>query len=73
MNQTIRMLRLPDVLQKTGLSRSQIYRLITLGAFPTQIRLGERTSGWIESEIDGWLAGRIALSRDSSGRTVCNA
>jgi len=73
MNQPIRMLRLPDVLQKTGLSRSQIYRLMTLGSFPRQIQLGDRSSGWIESEIDGWLAGRIALSRESSGRTTCGA
>ncbi|MBS0513892.1 MAG: AlpA family transcriptional regulator [Proteobacteria bacterium] len=66
------MLRLPDVLLKTGLSRSQIYRLITQGSFPTQIQLGSRASGWIESEIDGWLAGRIALSREGP-RIACNA
>lgn len=70
MSQSIRMLRLPDVMQKTGLSRSQIYRLITLGSFPTQIQLGDRSSGWIESEIDGWLAERIALSRERPCRAA---
>ncbi|MBS0251411.1 MAG: AlpA family transcriptional regulator [Proteobacteria bacterium] len=66
MSQPIRMLRLPQVLKKTGLSRSQIYRLIALGNFPTQIQLSERISGWIEIEIDQWLQERIELSRERS-------
>lgn len=70
MTHSIRMLRLPDVMLKTGLSRSQIYRLITLGSFPTQIQLGDRSSGWIESEIDRWLTDRIAMSRDRACQTV---
>lgn len=63
MNPRIRMLRLPDVIEKTALSRSQIYRLIALGSFPSQIQLGERASGWIEEEVDGWLLERIERSR----------
>jgi prophage regulatory protein len=73
MNQPIRMLRLPDVMQKTGLSRSQIYRLIALGSFPTQIQLGDRSAGWIESEIDGWLGERIALSRERPYQAAAKA
>lgn len=66
MNQPIRILRLPDVLQRTGLSRSQIYRLVTLGSFPTQIQLGDRASGWIEAEVEKWLQDRIARSREQT-------
>ena len=63
MNQELRMLRLPEVLRKTALSRSQVYRLIGMHQFPQQIQLGERASGWIEEEIDDWLRARIERSR----------
>lgn len=66
MNQSIRMLRLPDVMQKTGFSRSQIYRMISSGIFPRQIQLGDRVSAWIEEEIEQWLLGRINLARGPS-------
>lgn len=56
-------LRLPDVRKKTGLSRSQIYRLEALGQFPKRIKLSERASAWVESEIEDWLTERIAKSR----------
>lgn len=63
MNQSVRMLRLPEVLRKTALSRSQIYRLIGEGDFPRQVQLGKRAAGWIENEIDEWLLGCVARSR----------
>ena len=44
--------RLPEVLARTGLSRATIYQHIKAGRFPVQIRLGIRTVGWIESEIN---------------------
>jgi len=62
-NNSVRMLRLPDVLKRTALSRSQIYRLIEQDDFPKQVRLSERASGWIEEEVDGWLRERIERSR----------
>jgi len=57
------MLRMPDVLKRTALCRSQIYRLIKQDEFPRQVRLGERAAAWVEEEIDGWLRGRIERSR----------
>jgi prophage regulatory protein len=60
------MLRLPDVIRKTGLSRSQIYRLIDMGRFPGQIHLGERTTAWIEAEIEQWLKEQISRTRVSN-------
>ena len=59
----IRFLRLPDVLSRTRLSRSQIYRLEANGRFPRHVKLGDAVSAWIEAEIDQWCADRIAASR----------
>ena len=44
---------------------STIYRLISQGDFPRQIKLSERSSGWLQSEVDQWLQERIEASRDS--------
>jgi len=70
MNNCVRMLRLPEVVNRTALSRSQIYRLIELGTFPKQVALGERSAGWVEEEVDGWLRERIARSRPSGPSTA---
>ena len=64
MNNSVRMLRLPEVVNRTALSRSQIYRLIELGTFPRQVSLGERAAGWVEEEVDSWLRERIERSRE---------
>lgn len=56
-------LRLPEVKARTGLSRSTIYLRIAEGKFPPPINLGERSVGWVESEIDAWIAKRIEISR----------
>lgn len=51
--------------KKTGLSRSTIYLRIQEGTFPKPINLGERAVGWLDNEIEEWLAARIEL-RDNS-------
>ena len=58
-----KILRLPQIKASTGLSGSQIYNLISQDKFPKQIKLGDRASGWIESEIQEWIQSRIADSR----------
>ncbi len=58
-----RVLRLPEVISKVGLSRATIYRLQEAGEFPSSIRLGRSAVAWVETEIDGWIADRIAASR----------
>ena len=58
-------LRLPDVIKRTGLSKSTIYLYIEHGKFPAQIRLGSRSVGWIEAQIDGWINQQIKASRDT--------
>ena len=58
-----RILRLPSVRERTGLSRSSIYLRISEGRFPRPISLGERAVGWLESEITEWVNRRIEASR----------
>ena len=54
-----RILRLPGVRARTGLSRSSIYLRISQGCFPKSISLGERAVGWVESEVNEWLNRQI--------------
>jgi len=63
-----RILRLKAVLDRTGLSRSTLYRKIELGTFPAQVRISERCIGWRESDIDRWLRSPMHYSRLKSGR-----
>lgn len=59
----IRILRLPEVMARVGLKRASIYNYIAQGSFPKQIALSDRAVGWIEEEINAWLATRISASR----------
>jgi prophage regulatory protein len=61
-----RMIRLPEVRQTVALSRSEIYRLISLRRFPAPIRLGERAVGWDFDAVQEWLRQRIAASKDAA-------
>ncbi|WP_371762633.1 helix-turn-helix transcriptional regulator [Massilia sp.] len=57
-NSRDRMIKLPEVISMTGLSRSSIYLLIKKGNFPPQIKLSTRSSGWLWREINSWLESR---------------
>jgi prophage regulatory protein len=65
---TARILRWPEVHNKTGLCRSHVHQLIGKGQFPAQIKLtpNGRASGWVEFEVNEWLAQRIADSRPNN-------
>ena len=54
-----RILRLREVIRRIRLSRASIYRHMAEGAFPRPVVIGMRDCGWLESDIDAWLAGRI--------------
>lgn len=60
MREPDRIVRLKTVLSRTGLSRSTIYRKISEGTFPPQIRISIHGSGWRESDIDRWIANPVA-------------
>jgi prophage regulatory protein len=60
---THRIMRLPEVKTSTGLSRSTIYARISGGTFPKPVKLGPRTVGWLENEIQEWVQQQIDISR----------
>ena len=62
----IQILRLPDVCRATGLCRSMVYQLEAAQGFPARVRISERAVGWVEEEVQGWLAERILRSRKPS-------
>lgn len=59
----VQMLRLAQVCKITGLGRSMIYQLEAEHRFPSRIKLATRAVGWIEGEVQAWLARRIESSR----------
>ena len=58
-----RILRLPQVQARTGLSRSTIYVRLAVGSFPKPVALGARAVRWIEEVVGAWIRQQIALSR----------
>lgn len=61
-------LRLPDVLAKTGISRSLAYSLIAKGQFPQPIQLSERAVGWHVEAIDDWVTSRVNRHNSACGK-----
>jgi prophage regulatory protein len=61
----IQVLRLPQVCRITGLCRSSIYQMEAEHRFPRRIKIGTRSVGWIESEVQHWLRQRMEGSRGS--------
>ncbi|MEP7350595.1 MAG: AlpA family transcriptional regulator [Sphingorhabdus sp.] len=57
-------MRLPEVKIRVGLGRSTIYRRMEAGTFPKAKSLGGGLVAWVESDIDGWIAERMACPSD---------
>ncbi len=62
MHKTLKMLRLPEVMDKVGLKTSQIYAMMAEGEFPSARQITGRAVGWFEHEIDEWLLARPAMT-----------
>ena len=60
-----RILRRRAVEAQTGLSRSTLYARMSADEFPRPVRLGEKAVGWLESDIEKWIADRVA-ERDAA-------
>ena len=56
----LRIVRLPEVMQLTGLSKTVIYRRMKRSEFPGTVDLGGRAVGWRLRDVAGWLAAREA-------------
>lgn len=61
-----RVLRLKAVEAKVGLRRDSIYRLAKVGKFPKPVKISERATGWLEHELDEYIA-RRAAQRNADG------
>lgn len=61
---TDRIIRLRTVLDRTGLSRSTVYRKIAEGTFPSQIRISVHGAGWRESAINRWIADPVGYREE---------
>lgn len=55
-------LRLPDVMSRVGLCKTEIYRRIREGTFPRQRRLSHKVAVWSSDEIDAWITATLASS-----------
>ncbi|MBD8257496.1 AlpA family transcriptional regulator [Pseudomonas fluorescens] len=56
------LLRLPGVCALVGLSKSQIYRLIRAGEFPSGVSLGANSVAWPAEQVYAWVAEKISAS-----------
>nr|WP_314558022.1 AlpA family transcriptional regulator [uncultured Pseudomonas sp.] len=55
----MRIIRLKEVMDSTGLARSTIYKYVGEGTFPKPVSLGERCVGWVDSEVQDWILSKI--------------
>ena len=55
MENQARLIRLPEVMKKTGFGKAWIYRLISQNRFPQPVKIGVRATAFVESEIDEWI------------------
>jgi prophage regulatory protein len=59
----IKFLKLREVLEISGKSKSSIYDAIKRNEFPAPVKLSNRSSGWIQSEVSAWAEERVKASR----------
>lgn len=60
----MKVIRLPELTSRIGLSKSQVYKMCRRGSFPKPMKLGPRASAWVEEEVNQWMLSKIH-QRDS--------
>jgi prophage regulatory protein len=65
--QSIRLLRLSQVIDRTGLGKTKLYELQQHGLFPTRIKITAHAVGWIEEEVETWIAFRVFSTISACG------
>lgn len=58
-----RLIRLEEVMSRTGLTRALLYQMMKKGDFPKSVKLTGRAVAWVESQINVWIAGRIEAAQ----------
>jgi len=67
-----RILRYPEVFKRTGYHRTSLFKMERAGKFPKRIPLGPKSVGWLESEINAWIADRLK-ARDAAPATAAQS
>ncbi|MCW7547158.1 AlpA family transcriptional regulator [Photorhabdus sp. APURE] len=62
-NQPTRLIRLSEVLSRTGYGKAWIYRLVSEGRFPQPVKIGLRSIAFVESEVEDWIQSVIETAR----------
>jgi prophage regulatory protein len=57
------LLKLPEVKRRVGLSKTDIYIMMSANRFPRNVKISIRSVAWVESEIENWVQQKIAKSR----------
>ncbi len=65
LEKSIRILRLDEVIHRTGMSKTAIYDRLRKNDFPEPLKLGPRAVGFVESEVNGFL---LDLMKQRSGK-----
>jgi prophage regulatory protein len=65
---SIKLIKISDVTSNLGLSKSHMYALIQRGKFPKPIKLSERSSAWLESEVNDWIESRISQRKEDAAK-----
>ena len=60
-----RLIRLPELKAKVGLCKSQIYKMMAKGLFPSKIQLSVRAVAWLEEQIDDWIVEKLTTQSRS--------
>ena len=60
----LKILRLKAVKERVGLSTATIYAMVQRGEFPRQVKIGPRAVGWLDSQVEGFIAQRVCASID---------
>jgi prophage regulatory protein len=59
-------LRLPQIMEQTAMSRSEIYSQIQAGKFPKQYRRSHKITVWFKSEVDAWMQAEVRRIKGSA-------
>ena len=66
----MRILRSPEVQSRAGYSGMHLSRLEKAGKFPKRIKLGPNSVGWLEEEVDDWIAQKMAARDEEEASKV---
>lgn len=65
--QTQKIVRMSELVNMVGLKRASIYLYIKAGTFPAPLKLGPKASGWLVSEVESWIDGRVNARDEQRG------